>query len=103
MIKLFKASSNYGSFLKYVYKAVPGIKEKSYHGYLEQIFSFCFAESNSFKTNLEKTGKYIVEEVISNEEILQKKWAFENDISYSESNWYLEILEAQLLKFKPHV
>jgi spore maturation protein CgeB len=103
MIRLFKASSNYAAFLNYVHKAVPDIKERSYHEYLEQIFKYCFTESNFFKINLEQTGEYCVEEVISNEEILQKKWAFENNISYSDNNWYLDILEAQLLKFQPHV
>jgi spore maturation protein CgeB len=103
MIRFFKASMNYEAFLNYVHKKHPGITAKSYKEYSDLLFSYAFAESNFFKLNLEKTGSYVVEEVISNERALQKKWAAENGVNYTESNWYYEILEAQLLKFKPDV
>lgn len=103
MIRFFKASMNYDVFLKYVYKKHPDLSAKSYKEYSDLLFSYAFAESNFFKLNLEKTGNYVVEDIISNDEILQKKWAAENDLNYSEGNWYYEILEAQLLQFKPEV
>ena len=103
MIRLFKASMNYEAFLKYVYKKHPDILSKNYKEYSELLFSYAFAESNFFKLNLEKTGNYVVEDIISNDEVLQKKWAAENGVNYTDGNWYYEILEAQLLKFKPDI
>jgi spore maturation protein CgeB len=94
---------NYEAFLKYIYKKCPEIAGKNYKEYSDLLFSYAFAESNFFKINLEKTGDYVVEEVISNDETLQKKWAQENGIDYAANNWYYDILEAQLLKFKPNV
>ena len=84
---------NYDAFLKYVYKKHPDISAKSYKEYGDLLFSYAFAESNFFKLNLEKTGNYLVEDIISNDEVLQKKWAAENDVNYSEGNWYYEILK----------
>ncbi|MBK7817268.1 MAG: hypothetical protein IPJ60_06645 [Sphingobacteriaceae bacterium] len=41
--------------------------------------------------------------IIANCEILQKKWAKENNISYTVENWLKEIAFAQIKQYKPDV
>jgi spore maturation protein CgeB len=101
MLKILKASSYYEPLVKILEKKIS--TNLSYVQYLDELHKQNFAESNFFKLNIEQLGNYQVEELIINSEILQKKWAFENDFSFSNKNWYFEILEAQIIKFKPTV
>ncbi len=63
----------------------------------------CYSFADFWKKNLEKTGRYIAQEILLNVEPLQKKWAEENGIKYSEENWLIEILNAQISIFRPNV
>lgn len=61
-----------------------------------------FADTGALHYHLLKAG-HQSEIIIANCEPLQKKWAEENDIHYSEDNWMKEIAFAQIRKFQPDV
>lgn len=103
MIKVFKASSYYIQVIAKVYEHDPELLSLSY---IEQYNAFqrvSFAWSDIWKKELESIGSYEVEEIIINNEHLQKKWAVENSIKYNESSWLLDIVEAQILAFQPQI
>jgi spore maturation protein CgeB len=104
MIKFFRATAYYPEFLNSFYKnELDNLDNKNYTEHISKINNQLFWESNFFKHNLEKLGNYEVEEVVCNDKTLQCKWANENNIVYNNENWYFDILEAQLNKFKPNV
>src|SRR4030042_6136942 len=63
----------------------------------------CFGWADFWKINLEKTGLYEAKEIIINAKYLQQQWAKENNINFSKDNWALDILEAQIVEFKPDI
>lgn len=103
MLKIFKASDYYPSFQKHFYLKHPYIFNTNYHTHISTLFDSYFAESNFFKLNIEKFGSAKVEEVISGDEFLQKKWAKENTVKYVEENWFFDILEKQICHFSPDI
>jgi spore maturation protein CgeB len=104
MIKFFRATAFYPEFLNSFYdKESKNLLKTSYIEHITKINNKLFWESNFFKYNLEKLGNYEVEEVVCNDKLLQIKWANENNILFNEENWYFDILEAQLNKFRPNV
>lgn len=103
MIRFLKASPFYDVYLDEFYTKHPEMLSASYSAQLEAIMSYCIAWSDFWKINLEKTGKFIGIEIITNAKILQQQWAKENGVKYSEANWMFEILEAQIRVFQPQV
>jgi spore maturation protein CgeB len=100
-LKIFKATD-------YPLKVINFLNNKlssslSYQDNLNCFFDFCYAESNFFKLNIEKNSNYVVEEVISNNKKLQLLWANQEKLMFEQSNWFYEILFAQLIKFRPNV
>jgi hypothetical protein len=75
---------------------------KSTDDMLENIFKLKIHYSNSISVELNKFG-YEIFESIYDVELLQKKWAYENDIQYDKSNWEEEIIIAQIKKIKPDI
>ena len=59
-------------------------------------------DRNPFVKHFPREGIEIVQYWINHEQA-QKSWADEFKIKYDSTNWYLEILEAQILKEKPDV
>lgn len=51
---------------------------------------------------LEKLGYYMTD-VVSNAESLQKAWARENAVAYSETDWLFQITTAQVTAFRPEI
>ena len=102
-IKILKASPFYLKYLEKFYNSDKTLKDADYGDQYNVLMSGGFGWADSWKLHLEKTGFYEVFEVISNAEYLQKKWAQENNINYSEQKWLLDILEAQIRKFKPDI
>ena len=103
MIKIFKASFYYSQVIKKLYEVDTELSKKSYIDQYNALQSISFGWSDIWKKELESIGTYKVEEVVTNNEFLQKKWAEENNIKYNDYNWILEILEAQILAFQPNI
>lgn len=107
---------HYSNFLESFYQKYPEIKKQTYEKQKKTIFAECFGTADFYSKNLKKLGHQI-EKIISNNPILQKKWARENKIKYTPDyfskipklrswfkiKWPEQILEAQIKKFKPDI
>ncbi|MGE5410245.1 MAG: glycosyltransferase [Clostridiales bacterium] len=102
-IKLIKTSAYYKYYIKDFYDKHPNLKQASYKEQYNAIMADCFAWADFWKTHLEATGKYSVEEIVINNEYMQKQWAKEHNVNYTENNWQESILEAQIAEYKPDV
>lgn len=102
-IKVLKASSFYDHYLENFYKQRDYLKDETYDRQYQEVMADCFGWYDIWKTTLEATGDYEVMEVITNASCLQKKWALENNINFSEDSWRLDILEKQILAFQPDI
>ncbi len=103
MIKLLKSSTVHFDYLARFYAARPGLEQRPYAVQHRELMADCFGWSDFWKTHLEATGEFAVEEVIYNCAPLQKTWAREAGVSYSESDWLIEILRAQLQALEPEI
>lgn len=101
-IRFLKLSSFYPDYLVKFRSSVPGIESLSFAEYARLLFDDCFAWSDFWKTNLERTGLYEAEEVVLNDEVYQQKWAAENNVPFG-PEWESRISLAQIELFKPDV
>jgi spore maturation protein CgeB len=102
-IKIIRASTYYPSALE---RFCTGNQELNDLSYLERyrfVMNECFAQSDFWKKNLEETQQYEVQEVVLNADFLQKQWAKENNITFDQNNWELDILKKQILYYKPDI
>lgn len=103
MIRFLKSSTVYSEYLERYYTERPGLDTQPYDDQRREIMSDRFGWSDFWKTHLEATGHFTAEEIIYNCAPLQKAWARDAGVDYSESNWMIEILQAQLEAFRPDV
>lgn len=103
MIKLLKASPFYESYLDDFYTKHPEAYNWTYSSQINAILSECIGWANFWKINLEKTGKYQVEEIITTSKHLQTTWARENNVKYREDHWFSDILRAQVQLYQPDI
>jgi len=115
-MKIIIIDPHYSAFLNSFYKKYPDAQNKDYQTQKKLIFEECFGTADFFSKNLAKLG-HEVEDIIPNNEILQKKWAKENGVKYPKSyfknipklrtwfksNWENKILEEQIKKFQPDI
>jgi spore maturation protein CgeB len=102
-IRLLKASASYSSYLDMFYAMHPDLKDCSYAKQYTVFMDDCYGWADFWKKHLEKNRKFNVLEIIPNNPYMQKKWAKEKGVKYSEENWQLEILEAQISEYKPEI
>jgi hypothetical protein len=102
-IKFLKASSYYPNYLEWFYNKHPHLRHASYAEQHAALMYDSFALSDTWKRNLEATGQFLVEELVVNAEILQKRWAQEHGCKYSEKSWMRDIFFAQFSAFNPRV
>ncbi|HEX3051737.1 MAG TPA: glycosyltransferase, partial [Aggregatilineaceae bacterium] len=62
-----------------------------------------FGWSDFWEASLERLGYETTPVVIANAESMQKQWAAENNVKYSDTNWMSEIMLAQISTFKPDI
>lgn len=68
----------------------------------QRFFDNCLIYSDSFSRGMGASGNEAWE-ILCNAEPIQKKWAEENGVTYSEDDWIREIVWAQLDNFRPDV
>ncbi|MDZ4664853.1 MAG: glycosyltransferase [Bacteroidota bacterium] len=102
-IRFLKITSNYPAYIDHMVKVHPIFSSITYSEVLEDYFYDAYGWADFWKINLEATGKFECGEVIMNAEFLQKKWAAENKVKYSETDWKNEIVIEQIKVFKPDV
>ena len=101
-MKLVKITTAYSLYLKKFYLKNPKIKSETYKKQKAALDYDSFGLSDYWKNALEPLG-YSVTEILANAEPLQKKWAEENGVKYSENNWLLDITESQIIKESPDI
>lgn len=121
-MKILILDTYYSGFLRHIYyKVDPKLKGSSYSLLKTRLLEQCFGTSDYYSYNLQKLG-ILAEDLIINDEILQRQWAKENNIKVSGSGlisslqmlpllhrligrpkWVQEIALAQIKKAKPDV
>ncbi len=109
-MKILIIDPYYSDFLNSFYLKNPKLKNKNYYEQKQAIFDKCFGTADFYSTNLIKLG-HQAEDIISNCETLQKQWAKEHNLKFSNgflnklfgSSWEEKILEEQIKEFKPDV
>lgn len=92
----------YTPYLNSFYVAHPKFKELSYKEMLNLLLNQFFADTGAAHYYFNLNG-YESSIIIANCELLQKKWAQENNFIYDHLNWEKEIALAQIQYFKPDV
>jgi spore maturation protein CgeB len=117
-MKILLLDTYYSGFLNKFYKDNSLINSFSYAKHKEKIMSRLFGTADFYSKNLKLLG-HQSEDIILNDKILQKKWAREHGLNRLldwgdgihipftkigfHSNWLEEILEQQVLDYKPDV
>jgi glycosyltransferase involved in cell wall biosynthesis len=70
---------------------------------LYELSGYGFISIFGFNTSSFRDALYNYLLLVPNSELLQCKWAKENNLNYSKKNWEKEILAAQIEKFQPDV
>ena len=93
----------YAEFINCALRSLPGdIEDYSYAQLLQFLNGWRFGWSDVFSTTLKGLG-HVAEEVYSNVEPLQKKWAAENNFRYDEADWSQQILLERVRRFQPNL
>lgn len=116
-------NADYAEFVHTLYAGHPGLEHASYDEQLRVRTASMFSLSDFYSSNLRKLG-HEARDVFINVEPLQKRWAEEHDIGYSDNirwrfrlrkgivpwawrernyDWVYEILEAQIKAYRPDV
>ena len=90
-IRILKASPFYVNVINNLYIKNPDLSRKSYNEQYRKTMDTYFSWADIWKVNLENIGGYEVEEIVTNNEFLQKKWAEENQIKFDQDTWLLDI------------
>jgi len=101
-MRIIRITTNYKSYLKQFYNRHNELKSKDYITQNTTLMSDCYGWANFWTLNLDELG-YEVWEVVGNAEYLQKKWASENSVNFDKSNWFNEIITAQIKHFNPDI
>ena len=102
-VRFLKTTTNYPNYINAFVEKHPEVLTLSYEKAQAAYFADCNSWADYWKINLELTGNFICGEIIENAEFLQKKWAREHGVKFSEDNWKEEILIEQIREFKPDV
>lgn len=97
-----KITSTDYSYLQPFLAQHPNYKQLSYKDFYSLYIQRCAGWHNNFSAHLPKLG-YETQDVVFNFEYLQKLYAAENGIRYSNDNWLKDILTAQIQAFRPDV
>ena len=94
-MKFLFVDTYYPVFLKSFQEKNPGRNSKSYEIQKKKLLEECFGTSDFYSYNFKRLGHY-ADDIIVNDEILQKTWARENNIKFLN---YPLISKVQLLPY----
>ena len=101
-LRWLRLSSHYPAYLAQFYAARPGLFAQPYTAQHAALMVDGFGWADFWSVALGRLG-YDTCEVIANAEPLQKRWAAENGITFTENGWTEEIALAQIEAFAPDV
>jgi glycosyltransferase involved in cell wall biosynthesis len=91
-MKILFVDTYYPKFLESFKKNNPGILNLPYKSYKQRLFATFFGTSDFYSYNLKRLG-YLTDDMVVNDEILQKKWAKENGFRVND-NWVISRLQS---------
>ena len=100
--RFLKLQSTEQIYLQLFFKLHPEYKRLSYDELFDAFVKDCWGWNTNYTSNLAALGNE-AEEFCINFEFLQKLWAKEHRVKYSNQNWFREIVAAQLKHFKPDI
>jgi len=103
MIRLQKISSFDPQYLKQFYSQNPGIENAEYSFQLTYLLKDRYGWSDFWKSNLERTGRFVVDEVVINADALQRSWEKAHSIPLNSGTPLLDIVRAQVRAFQPNI
>jgi hypothetical protein len=120
-MKFLFINTYYPQFLKSFYKEqLIGVQEKSYQNHQQILLDELFGDADFYSTGIRVHG-HEAQDVIVNDELLQKKWAAEHGVACKSSkinnhlsrlkyfkiffkpDWVYQVLEAQINEYDPDV
>ena len=101
-MKLLQISTFYPAYLHKFYSQNPRLADQEYSLQKKALLYDGFGWSDFWLRALFRLS-YNGEVCIANAEALQKVWASERGVRYTENNWLEEIIEAQILDAKPEI
>ncbi|MBA3971966.1 MAG: glycosyltransferase [Bacteroidetes bacterium] len=101
-MRLLFLTTYYPPFLKVFYDQHPGFLDFTYKEMMDKLLDQYFADTGALHHYCIK-HKFDSNLIIANCEPLQKRWAKENQVIYSEADWEKEIVLAQIKQLKPDV
>ena len=101
-VKLQRITTNYPGYLRQFYQTRAGVSSQTYGAQHAALMWDAYGWADFWSSALSKLG-YACDEVVSNNEPLQKAWAREHGLSFAENNWLFEITAAQVKAFRPDV
>ena len=101
-MRLLKLGIYHSIYLRDFYANHAELKNQTYAVQHKTLIEDCFGSSDFWTRELNKLG-YETADIIANAELLQARWALENDFSFSDGEVSFEIAAAQIKKFRPDV
>lgn len=99
-VKLQRITTNYPGYLRQFYQSRAELSSQPYAAQHAALMQDAYGWADFWSNALGKIG-YQCDEVVSNNEPLQKAWAREHNLSFDENNWLFEITAAQVKAFRP--
>ena len=88
--KILIIDTYYSGFLRNFYLNNPTTINKSYQEQKKTLLNQCFGTSDYYSYNLQQLG-YRADDLIVNDEILQRQWVKEHHLDVSGSNWFSKV------------
>lgn len=101
-MRLIRITTNYSNYLRQFYSQHLELLNESYNVQYRSLMEDCYGWADFWTNSLSKFG-YQVWEPVGNAEPMQKAWAKENNVTYSEKEWLTDIIVAQVKRFQPDI
>ena len=101
-MRLIRITTNYITYLREIYSRNLSLENQPYLSQYAYLMSDCFGWADFWTHALNKLG-YEVWEPVANAEVMQKKWAIENNINFDPNSWLLGIVKHQIISYKPDI
>lgn len=101
-MRLQKLATHQSGYVRSFYDLRPGLAAEPYQAQYAALMKDCFGWADFWSLALNKLG-FETGEIVADVEPMQKAWAYEQGVAYSETDWLLEITTAQIKAFQPDV
>jgi len=95
-MKILIVDTYYQGFLNSFWKVNNDLKNKNYEQILNKLLSSGFGTSDFYSYNLKQIGHKTVDLVL-NDDILQRKWALENNLDVDKANFFSKLQNLPLI------